>query len=119
MSATVGRRDCPPPLVVPWHHCLRRVFVVMVAIAAAGILAQKGLGRHSPLGLFSHSVAALNEPATNKKLPQCYSTPEADPSYGAWWQSGGGVKDSPADMVKWTWDSAEFRYYKRRAKRGG
>lgn len=46
-------------------------------------------------------------------LPQCYSTPSADPSRGEWDECAGGIRESPADMVEWVWENGEYRYYKR------
>lgn len=41
-------------------------------------------------------------------LPQCYSTPAADPSVGEWRKCEHGMDDSPTDMVNWSFSDREF-----------
>lgn len=41
-------------------------------------------------------------------LPQCYSSPSADPSKGAWAKCENGVNESPVDMVNWNYPRRHF-----------
>lgn len=41
-------------------------------------------------------------------LPQCYSSPSADPSTGVWRKCEDGVRESPVDMVNWNFSEKEF-----------
>lgn len=49
----------------------------------------------------------VNISVERPSLPQCYTTPGADPSKGAWRRTDGGVHDSPATV-----DRAEWPAYK-------
>ena len=41
-------------------------------------------------------------------LPQCYSSPAADPSKGSWRACEHGMDESPTDMVNWSYSQREF-----------
>lgn len=46
-------------------------------------------------------------------LPRCFSSPQADPSDGAWRATRNGVHDSPAYSNGWELPSAQFSFLKK------
>ena len=48
------------------------------------------------------------EAGPKASLPQCYSSPAADPSEGAWRKCEHGADDSPTDMFNWSFSDREF-----------
>lgn len=49
----------------------------------------------------------VNEPKATT-LPQCYSSPAADPSEGSWRECEHGMDESPTDMENWSYSEREF-----------
>lgn len=97
---------------------------VAVLLAAAGALGCSGVSayrRKSARGDAGQELGlkvkggegnhhGSNHRGRSGTLPQCYSSPEADPSEGEWRRCADGVNDSPADMVDWSFPVAQFGF---------
>lgn len=111
------RPETPPPrtccFCIQWRG-KKTALGVAVLLAAAGTVGCWGVSAYrrgdATIGLGLRVKGRAGNGKRSGVLPQCYSSPEANPSEGEWRSCTNGVKDSPADMIDWDFPVAQFGF---------